>query len=73
MSGFDEVIRKLIGTNGIIGDLLSGRADVSQIFDPLTVPDMGQVEDSIRAIISEVFILHVMGINELFYLCMNHA
>ena len=54
MEGLDEMVRKLVGTEGILSDVIMGRVDIKKILDPLTVADLGRVEAEIANILAEV-------------------
>ncbi|KAK2155031.1 hypothetical protein LSH36_251g05012 [Paralvinella palmiformis] len=56
ITGLDGIARKLFGMKGMIGDIMSGRVDITRIFDDLRAPDWGQMEDEIRELMKQMTI-----------------
>ena len=53
--GLEGIIRKLVGTEGILKDIMSGRKYITSLLAPLLKLDMGQtVEISLSDILSKV-------------------
>ena len=54
VTGLNDVVRKLVGTNGVLSEILAGRSDISEMFNSLTTIDLGEVEKEIISILSKV-------------------
>lgn len=54
MEGVDEILRRVAGIGGVLGDIIHGRKDISSILDPLSELDLGKVGREIKRIMAQV-------------------
>ena len=55
MEGVNEIMRKLVGTDGILSDILLGRKDIASVIERISRPEFGDsAREELERILSKV-------------------